>query len=108
MKDKEKPNIVLFSDRGADPNPGRGGFGVILKYGSYVKEFSQGFERTTNNRMELQGIIYGLEQIKMAAIVTVYSDSKYVINAINKGWAEKWKSNNWYRNSKEQATNIDL
>jgi len=108
MKDKEKPTISLFSDGGADPNPGIGGFGVILKFGNYEKEFSKGFERTTNNRMELQGIIYGLEQLNVPAIVTVYSDSKYVINAINNGWVEKWRSNNWYRNNKEQAINIDL
>lgn len=85
MNKKEKPNILLFSDGGADPNLGRGGFGVILKFGSYAKEFSQGFEQTTNNRMELQGIIYGLDQLKVPAIVTIYSDSKYVINAINNG-----------------------
>ena len=104
----EKKEILLFSDGGADPNPGKGGFGVILKHGNYVKEFSQGYELTTNNRMELMGIIHGLEQLKVEAKVEVYSDSRYVINAINQGWVDKWKSNNWFRNNKEKAVNIDL
>ncbi len=108
MNNKEKPLILLFSDGGADPNPGTGGFGVILKYGKHIKEFSVGYELTTNNRMELMGVIYGLEQLKNKAIVQVYSDSQYIVNAVNNGWLDKWKENNWLRNKKEKALNIDL
>jgi len=108
MNNEEKPLILLFSDGGADPNPGVGGFGVILKYGKHVKEFSVGYKLTTNNRMELMGVIYGLKQLNKNAIVHVCSDSKYVVNAINKGWLDKWKENNWLKNKKEKALNIDL
>ncbi len=108
MQEKSKPNILLYSDGGAEPNPGKGGFGVILKYGKHIKEFSKGYELTTNNRMELMGIIYGLEQIKVDGIVEVFSDSKYVVDAINSGWVKRWKENNWFRNKKEKAINIDL
>jgi len=108
MNNKEKPLILLFSDGGADPNPGIGGFGVILKYGKHVKEFSVGYKLTTNNRMELMGVIYGLEQLKKDAKVRVCSDSQYIVNAINNGWLDKWKENNWLRNKKEKALNIDL
>jgi len=102
------PAIDLFSDGGAEPNPGKGGFGVILSWEGKRKEFSQGFKLTTNNRMELLGIITGLEQLKTKSRVTVYSDSKYVIDGIEKGWAEKWRANNWFRNKKEKAVNPDL
>ncbi len=103
-----KKKILLFSDGGAEPNPGKGGFGVILKYGDYVKEFSNGYELTTNNRMELMAIIVGLGKLKVESKVDVFSDSKYVVNAINLGWVEKWRANNWFRNKKEKAINIDL
>src|SRR5688572_23592342 len=94
----ELPEIDLYSDGGAEPNPGKGGFGVILSYKGNKKEFSQGYALTTNNRMELMAVIYGLERLKTKSIVKVFSDSQYVINGIEKGWAQKWKSKNWYRN----------
>jgi ribonuclease HI len=102
------PEIDLYSDGGAEPNPGKGGFGVIMSYKGIKKEFSQGFRLTTNNRMELMGVIHGLERLKTKSIVNVHSDSRYVIDGITKGWAEKWKSNNWYRTKTEKATNFDL
>lgn len=108
MTTNEKPEILLFSDGGADPNPGKGGFGIILQYGKYEKEFSKGYKRTTNNRMEIRGVIYGLEQLKKTAKVKVYTDSRYVVDTITKGWAEKWKSKNWYRTKKAKAKNSDL
>lgn len=104
----DKPIIYLYSDGGADPNPGKGGFGVILKHKGFVKEFARGFILTTNNRMELMAIIFGLKQLKTEAIVQVYSDSKYIVDAVNKGWVRKWEANNWFRNKKEKAINIDL
>ncbi|MDO7170550.1 ribonuclease HI [Mariniflexile sp. AS56] len=105
---EEIPNIDLFSDGGAEPNPGKGGFGVILSYKGRSKEFYQGYQLTTNNRMELMGVIFGLEQLKTKSNVEVYTDSKYVVNGITKGWAEKWKKNNWYRKKNAKAVNSDL
>jgi ribonuclease HI len=78
------PEIDLYSDGGAEPNPGKGGFGVIMFYKGIKKEFSQGFRLTTNNRMELMGVIHGLERLKTKSIVNVYSDSRYVIDGIQK------------------------
>ena len=104
----EIPQIELYSDGGAEPNPGIGGYGVILSYKGYKKEFSQGYKRSTNNRMELLGVITGLEQLKTKSEVQVYTDSKYVVDGIEKGWAERWKANNWYRTKNEMAENIDL
>ncbi len=72
----EIPDIELFSDGGAEPNPGKGGFGVILSYKGKKKEFSRGYELTTNNRMELMGVIHGLEQVKTKSRITVFSDSR--------------------------------
>lgn len=108
MKWDSIPEIELYSDGGAEPNPGRGGFGVILSYKGISKEFSQGYRYTTNNRMELMGVIFGLEQLKTKSIVNVYCDSRYVVDGIMKGWALKWKSNNWFRTKTEKAVNFDL
>lgn len=108
MKWEEIPEINLYSDGGAEPNLGKGGFGVIMFYKGNRKEFSQGFRLTTNNRMELMGVIHGLDRLKTKSIVNVYSDSRYVVDGITKGWAEKWKSNNWYRIKTEKAINCDL
>jgi ribonuclease HI len=104
----EAPEIIIYSDGGAEPNPGKGGFGVIMSYKGNKKEFSQGYVLTTNNRMELMGVIYGLERLKTKSLVNVFTDSQYVINGIEKGWAERWKSKNWYRNKNEMAINHDL
>jgi ribonuclease HI len=108
MKWDEIPEINLYSDGGAEPNPGKGGFGVIMSYKGFKKEFCQGYKLTTNNRMELMGVIYGLEKLKTKSIVNVFSDSRYVIDGITKGWAKKWKENDWYRTNTEKATNFDL
>ena len=79
--------ILLYTDGSSRGNPGPGGYGVVLKYGSYRKELSQGFRLTTNNRMELLGVIEGLKAIKKREIpVKIYSDSSYVVNAVNNGW----------------------
>jgi ribonuclease HI len=104
----EIPKIKLYSDGGADPNPGKAGYGIILSYKGRKKEFNQGYFMSTNNRMELMGVITGLEKLKTQSIVDIYTDSKYVINGIEKGWAKRWKSNDWYRTKKEKAINADL
>ncbi|MBN1408094.1 MAG: ribonuclease HI [Calditrichaceae bacterium] len=100
--------IQLFSDGACSGNPGPGGYGVILKYNEHEKEFSAGYKSTTNNRMEMMAIIVGLESLKETCQVDVYSDSKYIVDAVNQGWALKWEANNWKRNKKEMAKNIDL
>ncbi len=104
----EIPDIDLFSDGGAEPNPGIGGFGVIMSYKGKRKEFFKGYKLTTNNRMELMGVIFGLMQLKTKSNVEVYTDSRYVVDGITKGWAQKWKLNNWKRDKNHKAINIDL
>ncbi|WP_027364197.1 ribonuclease HI [Desulfotruncus alcoholivorax] len=100
--------VEIYTDGACSGNPGPGGYGVILKYGPYAREISGAYENTTNNRMELMAVIKGLESLKEPCRVTVYSDSKYIIDAITKGWVLKWQSNGWMRNDKERAKNIDL
>ena len=100
--------VDLYTDGACSGNPGPGGYGAILSYNGREKELVGGEEMTTNNRMELTAVIVGLEALKEPCIVTVYSDSKYVVDAMNEGWAEKWHDNNWMRNSKEPALNPDL
>jgi len=90
--------IRIYTDGAAQGNPGPGGYGVILKYNHHVKELSGGFRLTTNNRMELLAVITGLEAIKKSDIaVTIYSDSKYVVDAIEKGWIWGWQKKNFAR-----------
>ncbi|WP_340158252.1 ribonuclease HI [uncultured Maribacter sp.] len=108
MENKEIPEIKLYTDGGAEPNPGKGGYGVILSYKGRQKEFCEGYELTTNNRMELMAVIVGLEKIKTKAKVTVYSDSKYVVDGIEKGWAENWERNNWIKKKGNLVLNKDL
>jgi len=100
--------VYAFSDGSAIGNPGPGGFGAVLKYGDNVKEFSQGFKHTTNNRMELLGAITALDALKNRQRVVLTTDSQYVINGIEKGWAKKWRANGWMRNKKERALNPDM
>lgn len=108
--DSEKiiKDVVIYTDGAAEPNPGPGGYGVVLLYGNHRKEMSGGFARTTNNRMELLGVIAGLEALRSKCAVTVYSDSKYVVDAVNEGWIVRWQQNDWYRNRKREVKNIDL
>lgn len=81
----------MYTDGAASGNPGPGGYGVVLLAGSHRKELAGGFKRTTNNRMELLAVIRGLEALKKSGLeVTIYSDSKYVVDAVSKGWLNKW------------------
>ncbi len=100
--------ITIYSDGACSGNPGPGGYGVILKFNDITKELSAGFKNTTNNRMEIMGAIVGLEALKESCEVTIVTDSQYLVNAIEKGWAKKWKSQGWMRNKKEPALNPDL
>ena len=100
--------VEIYTDGACSGNPGPGGYGAILKSNGNTKELSQGFKNTTNNRMELRAVIEGLKTLKEKCNVLVYSDSKYIVDAVEKGWARRWEANNWYRNKKEKALNIDL
>lgn len=101
-------NISIYTDGACSGNPGAGGYGVVMLYGSARRELSEGFELTTNNRMELLGVIKGLEALKEACAVTLYSDSKYVVDAVEKKWVYKWQQQGWMRNKKDRASNVDL
>lgn len=100
--------VYLYTDGACSGNPGPGGYGAILKYGKFEKELSGGEKNTTNNRMELMAVIVGLEALTESCNVILTSDSKYVIDALEKGWAIKWKSNGWMRTKKDKALNPDL
>ncbi len=101
-------NVQIYTDGACSGNPGPGGYGTILKFGDKVKELSAGYQNTTNNRMELRAVISGLEALKEPCKVEIFSDSKYIVDAVNKGWAKRWRANGWRRNKKEMALNIDL
>ncbi|MGF1495068.1 MAG: ribonuclease HI [Microcoleaceae cyanobacterium] len=100
--------VTIYTDGACSGNPGAGGYGTVLIYGKHRKEISGGFRRTTNNRMEMMAAIVGLELLKSKCNVTLYTDSRYLVDAMTKGWARKWQSNGWKRNAKEKAKNPDL
>lgn len=100
--------VTIYSDGACSGNPGPGGYGTVLVYKSQQKQLSEGFESTTNNRMELLGAIKGLECLKERCEVTIVSDSKYLCDAINKGWLESWKLKGWKKADKKPVLNIEL
>lgn len=100
--------IEIYTDGACRGNPGPGGYGVVLVSGGLKKELSGGFRKTTNNRMELLACIEGLKALKKPCRVTLTSDSKYVVNAVEKGWAEKWRSKGWKLSPSKPAKNPDL
>ena len=100
--------VKLYTDGACSGNPGPGGWGCVLIYGSAEKELSGGEAVTTNNRMELLAVINGLAALREPCAVTLYSDSKYVIDALKLGWARKWRAAGWMRNKKEPAKNPEL
>lgn len=100
--------VYIYTDGACSGNPGPGGYGAILKFGEHTKELSGGEADTTNNRMELLGVITALEALKKPCEVMLTTDSKYVVDSVTKGWAAKWKANNWIKSDKKKALNIDL
>ena len=100
--------VTLYTDGACSGNPGPGGWGAILEYNGVEKELSGGESSTTNNRMELTAVIRGLEALKESCIVELYSDSKYVIDALEKGWAVSWQKKGWVKSDKKPALNPDL
>ena len=101
-------SVEIYTDGCCLGNPGRGGYGVILTYNGHRKELSGGYLLTTNNRMEIMGCIVALETLKEPCGVILTTDSEYVVNAITKGWAEKWKMRSWRRSGNKPAENSDL
>jgi ribonuclease HI len=101
-------SVTIYTDGACSGNPGRGGFAAILITGTHRKECSAGFRLTTNNRMELLGAITGLEALTRPCKVRLHTDSAYIVNAITKGWARKWRAQGWMRNKKDRAENPDL
>ena len=100
--------VTLYTDGACSGNPGPGGWGAILEFMGHEKELSGGEENTTNNRMELTAVIRGLQALKEPCIVELYSDSKYVIDGLEKGWAEGWKKRGWIKADKKPVLNPDL
>ncbi|MTI79299.1 MAG: ribonuclease HI [Firmicutes bacterium] len=101
-------HVSIYTDGACSGNPGPGGYGAVMIYGEHQKELSGAYDNTTNNRMEMMAVIKGLENLKRPCNVTIYSDSRYLVDAMTKGWVKKWQRNNWMRNKTEQAKNVDL
>ncbi len=102
------PLVTIYTDGACLGNPGPGGYGVVLIQGQHRKELSGGFRLTTNNRMELRAAIEGLKALRVPCRVTLYTDSRYLVDAMTKGWVERWRRRGWMRTSKEAALNPDL
>jgi ribonuclease HI len=100
--------VVVYTDGGATNNPGPGGYGVVIEAPGGPYELSAGYRCTTNNRMELTAAIVGLKWFKKPAKILLYTDSRYVVDGITKGWAKRWRANNWMRTKSEAALNVDL
>ncbi len=100
--------VDIYTDGACSGNPGAGGYGIVFLYKQNRKELYKGYKLTTNNRMELKAIIVALKTLKEPCIVNLYSDSKYALDSIQKGWVYKWQKNNWKRNKNEKALNSDL
>ena len=101
-------HVDIYTDGACRGNPGKGGWGAILVYGGVEKELSGGERETTNNRMELTAVISALSALRERCEVTLTSDSKYVIDAVTKGWAVSWKQKGWRKADKSPALNVDL
>ena len=100
--------VIIYTDGACSGNPGPGGWGAVLKYGAHERELSGGEASTTNNRMELTAVIEALRLLKEPCIVELYSDSRYVIDALEKRWVYGWKQRGWVKSDKKPALNVDL
>ena len=101
-------DVTIYTDGACSGNPGPGGWAAILIAGNHKKELSGGEANTTNNRMELEGVINGLRALTRPCNVTIYSDSAYVVNAFNQNWIDKWIKNGWKNSAKAEVANSDL
>lgn len=101
-------HVDIYTDGACRGNPGKGGWGAVLVYGKVEKELSGGERETTNNRMELSAVIAALRALKEPCDITLTSDSKYVVDAISRGWVDSWKKNGWKKADRSPALNVDL
>ena len=101
-------DVTIYTDGACSPNPGKGGFGTVLKCKGKRRELSGGYRHTTNNRMEILAVINALKALKYPCRVKLHTDSRYVSDSITKGWAKKWQSNGWRKSNKKPALNQDL
>ena len=104
----DQGKVVIYTDGSSLGNPGKGGYGAILRDGDQVTELSAGYFETTNNRMEMMACIVALKQLKSRSNVVIFSDSKYIVDAISKGNADRWKANRWLKSDRKKIANIDL
>ncbi len=104
----KRTEVELFTDGACSGNPGPGGWGAILRYGTHEKELSGGSAQTTNNKMELTAAIEGLKALKYPCRVTLCTDSKYVADGISKGWAVSWRARGWKKSDGKPALNPEL
>lgn len=96
-------DIIIYTDGSSRGNPGPGGYGAILMYGNKIKELSQGYRKTTNNRMELMGVIAALEALKKTGLhITIYTDSQYIVKAVQEGWLNNWLATNFAKGKKNK------
>ncbi len=100
--------VTIYTDGACSGNPGPGGWGAILAWNGHEKELSGGEKETTNNRMELSGVIFALQALKEPCAVDLFTDSKYVFDAVDKGWVYGWRANAWRKADKKPALNVDL
>ncbi len=100
--------VTVYTDGACIGNPGPGGYAAILRSGNKCKEIVGGYRLTTNNRMEILAALVALETLKWPCRVKIHSDSRYLVDAVMKGWAQRWRDNDWKRNPKEEAVNADL
>lgn len=103
-----RSHVTIYTDGACSGNPGPGGYGAVLLYGEKRLELAEGFRATTNNRMELRAVIVALETLKHPCKVSLYSDSQYVVNAINQRWLEGWIKRGWRKSNKKPVENMDL
>ncbi len=104
----DKPQVTIYTDGACLKNPGPGGYGVVVFCNGQRRELSGGFRLTTNNRMEILAAIEGLKSLKRPSKVLLYSDSQYLVNAIQQGWAKRWRASGWMRGKGQPAINPDL
>ena len=107
-KETPKDTVLIYTDGSAIGNPGPGGYGVVLTFGGHRKELSQGYKETTTNRMELAACIAGLTALKKPGTVIIYSDSKYMVDGMELGWAKRWQMNGWKKSNAQIVENVDL
>lgn len=100
--------IELYTDGACSGNPGVGGYGIVLIYGNYIKEYSGYNENTTNNQMEITAVIEGLKKVKEICKINIYTDSAYTMNAFSEGWIDNWIQNNWKNANKKPVKNKEL